>query len=162
MNLVLPVAFAALALIGAVTVVLTRDVMRLALGFGAFLLAVAGLFALHGFGFLALAQIFIYVGGVLVLILFAIMLIHRGEDGTPALSSRHDPLAAVASAGVALLAGQLLTPYARALDGVEAHHALVDLSSALLGDWLPHFELAGLLLLAALVAVVSVSGGDRR
>lgn len=158
----LSVGLATLAVIGALVTVTTRDVMRLALGFGMFLLAVAGSFALVGFGFLALAQVFIYVGGVLVLILFAIMLIHRSDDGTPRLTSRHDSLAAVACVGIVLLAGQLLSPFLRSLGSPEALHSLEDLSSALLGDWLVHFELAGLLLLAALVAVVSISRGERR
>ena len=162
MTPILSVALGVLALIGALTTVFTRDVMRLALGFGVFLLAVAGFFAVHGFGFLALAQVFIYVGGVLVLVLFAIMLVHRSDDGSPRLTSRHDMLAAVACVGVAVLAGQLLTPYLRALGEPEAAHLLVDLSNALLGEWLVHFELAGLLLLAALVAVVSISRGERR
>jgi NADH:ubiquinone oxidoreductase subunit 6 (subunit J) len=64
----------AVALFGALAVVFVRDVMRMALGLGAFLMAVAGFFAYYGFGFLALAELFVYVGGVLVLVLFAIML----------------------------------------------------------------------------------------
>lgn len=162
MTMVLSLGLATLAVVGALVTVTTRDVMRLALGFGIFLLAVAGSFALAGFGFLALAQVFIYVGGVLVLILFAIMLIHRSEDGTPRLTSRHDALAAVASLGVVVLAGQLLAPHLGTLGAPEAVHTLEDLSDALLGEWLIHFELAGLLLLAALVAVVSISRGERR
>ena len=159
---ILSLGLGVLALIGAGTTVFTRDVIRLALGFGVFLLSIAGFFALHGFGFLALAQVFIYVGGVLVLVLFAIMLVHRSDDGSPRLTSRHDPFAAVACVGVAVLAGQLLTPYLRARGEPEAAHPLVELSGALLGEWMVHFELAGLLLLAALVAVVSISRGERR
>ena len=62
-----------------------RDVMRMALGLGAFLMAVAGFFAYYGFGFLALAELFVYVGGVLVLVLFAIMLVQRSGAGAPVL-----------------------------------------------------------------------------
>jgi len=154
-------ALAALAATGALTVVFTRDVLRLALGLGAFLLALAGFFALFGFGFLALAEIFVYVGGVLVLVLFAIMLVHRTDVGSPQLESRHDLLAAVACAGVSVLVIVMLRPLAPAL--VTARGAGVDaLGDALLGDMLPQFELAGLLLLAALVAVVSIAGGDER
>jgi len=81
-------ALAALALIGALAVVIARDVMRMALGLGAFFLGVAGFFAYYGFGFLALAELFVYVGGVLVLVLFAIMLVHRSPEGGPVLESR--------------------------------------------------------------------------
>jgi NADH-quinone oxidoreductase subunit J len=152
---------ATLAIVGAGVVVWSREVMRLALGLGAFLLALAGLFALFGFGFLALAEVFVYVGGVLILLLFAIMLVHRSEPGAPSLSSRHDPLAAVAAAGVGALLIIVLRPLA-SIGLASASSSVDDLGSLLLGDLLPHFELVGVLLLAALVAVVAVSGGDER
>ena len=77
-------ALAGVAVTGALAVVLSREVMRMALGLGGFLLALAGLFAYFGFGFLALAELFVYVGGVLILILFAIMLVHRTGRGAHA------------------------------------------------------------------------------
>lgn len=150
-------ALTALSVVGALAVVAAREVMRMALGLGAFLLALAGFFALFGFGFLALAEVFVYVGGVLVLVLFAIMLVHRGAPGTPSLESRHDPLAAVASAGVAALSAAIFRPLVPNTP-VAARLVEGDLGDALLGRMLPHFELAGLLMLAALVAVVAVSG----
>jgi NADH-quinone oxidoreductase subunit J len=149
-----------LALAGALIVVLTREVMRLALGLGVFLLAVAGFFALFGFEFLALAEIFVYVGGVLVLVLFAIMLVHRSTPDRPELESRHDSLAAIACLGVGALVAMMARPIATPL--AAARRASVDaLGKVMLGQLLPQFEVAGLLLLAALVAVVSVSGRDR-
>jgi len=152
-------ALAALAFTGAATVVLTHEVMRLALGLGAFLLAVAGFFALFGFGFLALAELFVYVGGVLVLVLFAIMLVHRSGAGTPSLETRHDVLAAIACAGVLGFFVMMLRPVAPALSSAAATGPEI-LGTELLGRMLPQFELAGLLLLAALVAVVAISGGE--
>ena len=149
-----------LSLTGASLVVWTRDVTRLVLGLGAFLLGVAGFFALLGFGFLALAELFVYVGGVLVLVLFAIMLVHRSGPGGPVLTVGHDPLAAVACAG---LFGFLVLAF-RPL-GLELPAASGTgpdaLGELLLGPMLPIFELVGALLLAALVAVVAIVGGDR-
>ena len=78
----------AVALAGALAVVFARDVMRMALGLGAFLMAVAGFFAYYGLGFLALAELFVYVGGVLVLVLFAIMLVQRSGAGAPVTRAR--------------------------------------------------------------------------
>jgi NADH-quinone oxidoreductase subunit J len=152
-------ALATLALIGAATVVMTRDVTRLALGLGAFLLSLAGYFALYGFGFLAMAEIFVYVGGVLVLVLFAIMLVHRASPGSPELSTGHDSLAAVACLGIFGFVVMALNPVVLGA-GSESSSNPDKLGALLLGEMLPQFELAGLLLLAALVAVVAVSGGD--
>lgn len=153
-------ALSAVALGGALAVLLTRDVMRLALGLGAFLLAVAGYFALFGFGFLALAEVFVYVGGVLVILLFAIMLLHRSDAGGPVVESRHDPVALIASLGTGVLAAIMLrsaVPTSLPAFG----QARAGLGQVLLGPMLPQFEMAGVLLLVALVAVVLVSGGDR-
>lgn len=155
------VLFAALslvALVGAFTVVATRDVMRLTLGLGAFLMAIAGFFALFGFGFLALAELFVYVGGVLVLVLFAVMLVHRGQPGSPDLASRHDATAMVACAGLFGFIVISLRSVAPTAAGIVKPGAL---GALLLGDMLPQFWLVGMLLLAALVAVVAVGGGDR-
>jgi NADH-quinone oxidoreductase subunit J len=153
-------ALSVVALGGALVVLLTHDVMRLALGLGAFLLAVAGYFALFGFGFLALAEIFVYVGGVLVILLFAIMLLHRSDSGGPVIESRHDPVAMIAAIGIGVLAAIMLRPAVPA--GLPAfNQARAGLGQVLLGPMLPQFEMAGVLLLVALVAVVLVAGGDR-
>jgi NADH:ubiquinone oxidoreductase subunit 6 (subunit J) len=153
---------AAVALAGAMFVLLERDVMRMALGLGAFLLAIASFFAYYGFGFLALAELFVYVGGVLVLILFAIMLVHRGPGGAPTLESRFDPLYVIAALTVSAMLFLMLRPVF-ALGGATASAGgPAELATLLLGPMLPQFEAVGALLLVALVAVVFVMGGERR
>ena len=153
---------AMVAIAGALMVLLVRDVMRMALGLGAFMLAMAGYFAYYGFGFLALAELFVYVGGVLVLILFAIMLVHRGQGGLPILESRLDPLMIVACATISLMLFLLLRPLASLMTSSVSAGGPAELSKLLLGPMLPQFEAVGALLLAALVGVVVVMAGDRR
>jgi len=154
-------SLSAVALAGALAVVFVRDVMRMALGLGAFLMAVAGFFAYYGFGFLALAELFVYVGGVLVLVLFAIMFVQRTGGGAPVLESRIDALAVVSSAAVAVLLFAMVRPLAVAFSATEPVSTTRDLSEALLGRLLPQFEAVGLLLLVSLVAVVIIVGGER-
>lgn len=152
---------AAVALAGAVTVVLTREVMRLVIGLGAFLLAVAGFFLYYGATFLAVAQVFLYVGGVLVLLLFAIMLVHRTEKGAPDLDNRHDIGSAMVAIALFVL---LVTGLGDAAPGgvVGAAGAGIEaVGDRLLGPLLPHFEILGGVLLAALVAVLAIAGGER-
>jgi NADH-quinone oxidoreductase subunit J len=151
----------AVALAGALAVVLVREVMRMALGLGAFLMAVAGFFAYYGFGFLALAELFVYVGGVLVLVLFAIMLVQRSGAGAPVLESRTDALALLSAASVSVLLAAMLRPLAATFTASSAGSGARELSQALLGRLLPQFEAVGLLLLVSLVAVVVIVGGDR-
>lgn len=153
---------AAVALTGACYVVFSREVMRMALGLGAFLLAVAGFFAYYGFGFLALAEVFVYVGGVLILILFAIMLVHRGQGGRPDLESRHDLMLGISVMLLAGLIGLLLIPASGSVGTAVGAEAPAGLAALLLGPLLVPFELAGALLLAALIAVVVITGGEKR
>jgi NADH-quinone oxidoreductase subunit J len=156
------VALAMVALIGAAVVVGSRDIMRVIVGLGAVLLAVAGLFAVLGLGFLAVAEIFLYVGGVLVLFLFAIMLVHRGEGGRPMLESRLDPLVITACVTISAMLVLLLRPLSALMGQTGTAGGPAELSTLLLGPMLPQFEAIGALLLAALVGVVIVMGGDRR
>lgn len=153
---------AALALAGALAVLATRDVMRLIVGLGVTFLALAGLFGISGMGFLAIAELFLYVGGVLVVFLFAIMLAHRGKGGVPDLESRHGVWPALVAAGVfaVLVAG--LAPFVPRGVPLPLTSQLTSLATALLGPMLPQFEAAGILLLAALAAVVALAGGERK
>ncbi len=150
------------ALAGAGFVVGSRDIMRVIIGLGAMLLAVAGLFAVVGLGFLAVAEIFLYVGGVLVLFLFAIMLVHRPAEGRPALESRPTVFAVLAAA---LVFAILVFALGASVTNLTSHTVVTGVETtadALLGEFLPQFEIAGVLLLAALAAVVALmTGGDR-
>ena len=150
-----------MALSGALFVVLTSNVTRMAVGLAAFLIAVAGFFAIYGMPFLAVAQVFLYVGGVLILMIFAVMLVHRTEEGQPGLESRHDVGSASVAAGVFVLVVFSLLQVEPALLRTPEPGTMEALSDALLGSMLPHFEAAGVLLLIALVAVLVIVGGER-
>jgi len=151
---------AATAVIGALAVVFTKDVMRMAIGLAAFLVAVAGLFLFYALPFLAVVQVFVYVGGVLVLFLFAIMLVHRAEEGRPGLESRHDIGSIALAVGIVVLVVMALRPLREATVVDPTSSGTAALAEMLLGPMLPHFEAAGVLLLLALVAVIVVVGGD--
>jgi len=80
----------ALVALGAVGAVLLREVMRVLISLGVFLFGVAAVYAYLGYPFLAVAQVFVYVGGVLVLMVFAVMTARRDRSERPAFVSRHD------------------------------------------------------------------------
>lgn len=152
---------AATSVVGALTVVFTRDVTRMALGLGVFLLSVAGWFVYFSQSFLAAAQVFVYVGGVLVLVLFAIMLVHRSSEGRPALESRHTIDSVMVAGAVFTLVATALKDAAPKLSATPPAANPDVISVALLGPMLPHFEALGVLLLVALAAVIVISGGER-
>jgi NADH-quinone oxidoreductase subunit J len=78
--------FAALTIASSWGVVLAEDVWHSALSLGAALLSVAVYFVWLRAEFVAAMQILVYVGGVLILISFAVMLT-RHEGGTDAAST---------------------------------------------------------------------------
>jgi len=78
--------FFALVPIGAsLGVVLARDVWHSALLLGAALLSVAVHYVMLRAEFLAVMQVLVYVGGVLVLITFAVMLVRQEPDSDAAM-----------------------------------------------------------------------------
>jgi NADH:ubiquinone oxidoreductase subunit 6 (subunit J) len=82
-EIVLNVVFyvlAAAAIAGAVAVAASKNIVRSAFALLAVLFSAAGLYAVMKADFIAAAQVLIYVGGILVLIIFAVMLTHRITD----------------------------------------------------------------------------------
>ena len=121
---------------------------------GAFL-GVAGLYALLGADFVALVQVMVYVGGILVLLVFAILLTQR-------VRGRFEPegqgkLLYPVLAGVAVFVGLLFALRGtdwKALDAPPPPEpTTAELGRALLDPqrYLVPFELASVLLLAALI-----------
>jgi len=89
--------FTAITLLGALGVVVQRNLFRAALSLMASLFGVAGLFGLMEAGFLAMLQVFVYAGGIAILIIFTVMLTRRVMDpNTPQNNSQ--------AAGAAVLA----------------------------------------------------------
>jgi NADH:ubiquinone oxidoreductase subunit 6 (subunit J) len=72
--------FALGAVGGAVAVALSRNIVRSAFSLLAVLLSVAALYAIMRADFLAGVQVLVYIGGILVLIIFAVMLTHKITD----------------------------------------------------------------------------------
>lgn len=68
------------AIAGAVAVATSRNIVRSAFALLAVLFSAAALYAVMKADFIAAAQVLIYVGGILVLIIFAVMLTHRITD----------------------------------------------------------------------------------
>jgi NADH:ubiquinone oxidoreductase subunit 6 (subunit J) len=73
-------ALAAAAVLGSVAVATSRNIVRSAFALLAVLFSAAALYAVMKADFIAAAQVLIYVGGILVLIIFAVMLTHRITD----------------------------------------------------------------------------------
>ena len=159
-SLVLFYVAGALTLGGALGVVMTRNIVYAALALLVALVGVAGVFLLAYAEFLALVQVLIYGGAVIIVFLFALMLT-RIEDFAHLSDNRQWPIAAVIAMAVfGLLAAAVVGTSVRTTsrEGV----AFETLGDTLFAQWAVPFEVASLVLLTALIgAVVLVrsSGG---
>ncbi len=132
----------------------------------ALFLHVAGIFLLLGAEFLAAVQVIVYAGAILVFYIFVLMLLDLpSEEGGPRFGA-HWPLAAAAGLGFAALTWlaqiETLNPLgaeaapAAALMATEgqALGSLSQMGTALFGPFALPFEIASLVLLAAIVSAV--------
>jgi NADH-quinone oxidoreductase subunit J len=132
------------------------------------LFGVAAAFATLEAGFFAVIQVAVYIGAIAILIIFAVMLTRRTLEDDRTGLNRGWPVALLASAGtlgglVFLLSrwSGFSTP-ARALpEGGENIAALGMALTAPAGFVVP-FEVASLLLVAALVGAIYVAGDQRK
>ncbi|MDX2062481.1 MAG: NADH-quinone oxidoreductase subunit J [Bacteroidia bacterium] len=142
---------AALLVAAAVGVLRTRNLIYLAFGLFAILLAVAGSFALAGADFLAVTHVLVYVGGILVLLVFGILLSRSRELGVPSTRIRGGALALVS--GLALAGGLAWVFNPLGVEPQLPTHAATaaPLGRQLLSTYLGAFEALSFLLLLALI-----------
>ncbi len=143
---------AILAAISAAVILVTKEVFHAALALIVCLLCVAGIFVLFNAEFLAVVQIVVYAGGVLLLIIFGIMLTVR-DRSTPASSTSQNEIAS------SIIGLSLLAMFIYALDGSSqpasvAHLSPEDIGIQLVTRYVAEFELAGVLLLVSLIAAI--------
>ncbi|MEO8518164.1 MAG: NADH-quinone oxidoreductase subunit J [Dermatophilaceae bacterium] len=158
----LDVLFGAVGLITAASAVLavtTHQLVHAALWLVVTLGTLAGCYLVLGAELVALVQLLIYVGAVVVLVLFALMLTRapmgRSPEHTSGFAQR--VAAGVLGAGTTVLLGSVLLP---ALGGELLTARVADtkaIGTQLFGAWVWPFELLSVLLLVALIAALAVS-----
>ena len=156
MSLVLFYVLGAGTLLAALGVVATRNVVYGALFLLAALSGVAGLFVLLFAEFLALVQLLIYGGAIIIVILFALMLTRSGEYQV-ASEHRRWPFAAAVSGGLfALLTIAAISDSSTYNSETRTGVDLSTLGTGLFEDWAVPFEVASVVLLVALIGAVVI------
>ena len=151
-TLVLFYVAGALTLAGALVVVMSRNIVYAAFGLLASMVGVAGLFLIAFAEFLALAQLLIYGGAVVIVILFALMLT-RIEDFESLSDHPQWPIAALVAIAVFGVIAAAIAATA-APDTERAGISFAALGSSLFTDWAVAFEVASLVLLVALIGAI--------
>ena len=157
MNVLFFIGVGAVALAAALGVLLSRQPVHSALFLMANFASLAVLYVTLDAQFLAAAQVIIYAGGIVILILFVIMLIGHGADDQP--DSRRGWIkvisAVLALLLVASLGSQLLASSLRvAGKGLPSGGTPADIGEALFTRYLLPFEFVAILLLVALIGAL--------
>jgi NADH-quinone oxidoreductase subunit J len=157
-SLVIFFVLAAVAVLGAVSLILQRHPIHSALSLIVVMVALAGLYLLLGAEFVAAVQIIVYGGAIMVLFVFVIMLLNAGEEERTNFSKLATyagiPLA-LATAG--LIAAAIVRSSSGSLSTAGTSGALTStraLSMLLFTDFVYPFELTSFLILVAILGAI--------
>jgi NADH-quinone oxidoreductase subunit J len=150
---------AAVTVGSALGVALSNSIVYSAFALMGTLLGVAAMFVLLGADFLGAVQLLVYVGGILVLTLFAVMLTHRVADVRVSNRAVGRPVGAVVVGAVfaALVWTARQATWVAAGETGPPAPTTYGVGRAFLTDHLLPFEVASIVLLAALVGAIVVS-----
>ena len=158
--------FAAAAVVTALAVVLARNPVHSALALMACFLQISAIFVLLQAPLLAVIQIFVYVGAIMVLFLFVTMMLDIREATLQRFLPRGNfaVFAMLAVLGIEMLAlvlfsGRFAAP--ASLAGASTGGEIRGLSTTLFNDYLLPFEVASVILLVALVGAIVLARGER-
>ncbi|MDO8489584.1 MAG: NADH-quinone oxidoreductase subunit J [Candidatus Omnitrophota bacterium] len=148
----------AIMLFSAMGVVGVKNVFHCALLLGLALLSIAGIYLLLGAEFLAAVQMFVYIGGILTLIIFAIMFTKNLSDKNIRQTNQQKPTAFFISAFilVAMVAAILKTPLPEHV-GVSKITDTASIGRVFFLDYVLAFEILSIILLVALVGAITLA-----
>lgn len=149
---------AALVVVPAVLVVTVKNVFHSALWLILSLCGVAGVYAMLAADFLFAVQLLVYVGGIMVVLLFVVLLSGKPSDWVGRQMSEKRWLAALFAGFLMAAVGSVVAgwPVASAA-AAEPRLTTAALGSLLLSEMLLPFEFISIILLAALVGAVYFS-----
>lgn len=151
---------AGIILVSGLGVVVARNPIHSALALIVNLLTVAAIFAQLGAHFLAAAQIIVYAGAIMVLVLFVLMLLNIKVESPKKSSFISVGLAIVAGiGGFAMLAPSLQRTFAGVyVDGGQQVEGTVKaIGLVLFSRYVFPFEIASILIMAAIVGAVMLA-----
>jgi NADH-quinone oxidoreductase subunit J len=153
--------FALIVVVSGLGVVISRKLMYSAFSLLFTFFGVAGLYVLLFADFIAITQIMVYIGGILVLIIFGVMLTTKltGVEIKQGITGNFQfGLAGVVSlAIIALLSGMFLKGNWILKEMPEVNGTIESLGNLLLTDYILAFEVAAVLLLIAFIGAAMIA-----
>ena len=149
---------AGITVASAVGVAFSRNIVYSAFALMGAFMGAAGLFVMLAADFIAVVQVLVYVGGILVLMLFAVMLTHRIADVQVSNRSVGTlPALTIVAALGGIMGKAILNTTWHTVAQPEALPTTYGIGDGFLTTYLLPFELASVVLLAALIGAVVLS-----
>ncbi len=152
---------AAIVIIGALRVVTSNNVVHAALWLVAVLAGVGGSFLLLGAEYVGVTQILIYIGAIVVLFLFGIMLTRAPIGHEVQLTARNWPMGLVVAIPIAGVLGYtLIDAFGADHVGNDTRQFTATVADTMFESYLIPFEVISVLLLAALIGAIVLARKD--
>jgi NADH-quinone oxidoreductase subunit J len=156
--------FTVLAVLGVAFLLTLRNLIRATLAFFLVLFAIAALFAINNGSMVTIAQIIIYVGGILLLTLFGVMLTHRRGQQMPIVKSHQEFISL--GIGMIVLGGCIASfdqvSFLQSKTTGSAPDVVKAIGVYMLTDFIVIFELLSLFLLIALIGAVFIAQQSKK
>ena len=158
MALIVFYALAAMVVLSATVTAVSRNIVYSAFALFGALAGVAGIYVLLGADFLFIIQVFIYIGGILVVTIFAVML----TQGVAGVNVSNRAVGVIPALVVMTLVGAVMlyavthTAWPQGT-GTAPLPTTYGIGNAFLGQYVLPFEIASIVLLAALVGAIVIS-----
>lgn len=154
--------FAAIIVISAFIVVAARNIIYSAFSLLFTFFGVAGIYVLLNADFIAVVQVIIYVGGILVLIIFGVMLTNKITDVEIKTESIHIVPATIITG---LIGGTLIAVLTKTnwkiSEPQNVNKTVMEIGRFVVVHYMILFELAGIILLVALIGSVMIARKEK-
>ncbi len=143
---------ALIIVVSAVMVVFNKNVVHSAFSLFFTLFAISGIFVLLKADFIALTQIMVYVGGILILLIFGVMMTTKVTNVELKTKNLNTIPSLVFSIGiVTILIFVIFSTKWNIRSGIESEETITQIGIMLLSKYLLPFEIASIVLLVALI-----------
>jgi NADH-quinone oxidoreductase subunit J len=154
--------FAAVTILSAAVVVSSKNIIYSAFSLVLTFFGVAGLYILLGADFIGIVQILVYVGGIMILLLFGVMLTNKITSVDIRTGSVNVlPSAIAIGVFMGLVTSIMLWTNWVSLPTVTPLTTTNELGKLLITEYVLIFELLGILLLVALIGAASIARRDK-
>lgn len=138
-------------------ILFTKNILYAAFALVVTLLCIAAMYIFSNAEFIAVSQIMIYVGGIVVLIIFGIMLTAKMKDDKAIVSSHNRFLAFISATVIFIMLITVIGAINFTQYKVVSGSNLNKIGEGIMTDYLLPFELMAVLLLVALIGATAIA-----